>query len=140
MTLRIAILALLITWGLNGHAVRSAQNRKPAEGPTKHIPLKLKELEGLSKDTGKFFQTARAVPYLKGKQFAGFTIQSIDANSPFHKFGVKKGDTIVGFDDVVLDNIGRTVEVLKKIQEKHPTYDLHLLRAGKPLTLHYTLN
>lgn len=80
----------------------------------------------------EILQTARAVPYLEpgtGK-FMGFLVQSMDDDSPFSKLGVRRGDILVGVNDIVLDNAGKGLEAFQRLRNS-PKIELRYIRNGQ---------
>ena len=92
---------------------------------------------GSSIDSTAVLVPATSVPYFDQEtgKFAGFSIVKIPHDSPLSGKGLRKGDVITGVDDIVFDSVGKA---LGAFQGKNQVI-IHLIRCGKPISLHVKL-
>jgi len=86
-------------------------------------------------------KTARFVPAVRDGKPHGFKIYAVRPSSAVAKLGVANGATILSIDGHALDSAENALALFTALRDMHArqTVTVAIERAGKPLTLTYTI-
>jgi hypothetical protein len=88
-----------------------------------------------------FAKSARFVPAVRDGKPHGYKIYALRPSSAVAKLGVANGDTILSIDKHALDSAENALALFTGLRDVHArqTVTVEIERAGKPLTLTYTI-
>ncbi len=119
--------------------------RKPLEGyedaPVEKIELSKKEIKEYTSNLPKVLRDAKAVPYVEPGtgNISGFKVLSIKTGSVYERLGIQPKDIIKGFNGKEIVSPRHAMQLYQNLKTSG-SMKLHILRQGKPKTLHYQIN
>lgn len=122
----------------------SKVQRKPLEGfddaPVKRIEISKDELKEYTSNLPKVLRDAKAVPYVEpgSGSISGLKVVMIKTGSVYERLGIQKQDVVKGFNGKEIATPQHAMQLYQSLKSSD-TINLHILRAGKPLTLKYLI-
>jgi type II secretory pathway component PulC len=123
----------------------STDPRKPleeyADAPVEKIELSKKEIKEYTSNLPKVLRDAKAVPYVEPgtRSISGFKVVSIKTGSVYERLGIQQQDIIKGFNGKEIVTPRHAMQLYQNLKTSG-SMKLHILREGKPKTLHYQIN
>lgn len=81
---------------------------------------------------------ARVVPAMKDGKPQGFKLYAIRPSSIYAKLGWVNGDTLAAVNGFDLTSADKALEVYTKLREA-TSFEVQIIRRGKPISLYYTI-
>lgn len=113
--------------------------RAQVQAPSNRITVSRQEIyETLSQNPADLIATVNPEMYYENGRVTGITSNNLSKLPVAQKMGLRDGDVVQKVNGVTIDSEQKIIEIINKYQNS-PTFQLSVLRNGRPVMLTYNL-